>query len=83
MTMDQVLRTNFSKERKYEFTFPSGTSANLEIAIQMAENDEMLDIVNKVRFCWWGAEEIGKFVTVRKSKFTFFFLKVLWDLLTM
>ena len=35
----------------------SGTSQNLEIALQMAELDAKP--VNQVRFAWWGAEEAG------------------------
>jgi len=35
----------------------SGSSSNLEIALQMAELD--VKPVNQVRFAWWGAEESG------------------------
>ncbi|XP_062516436.1 aminopeptidase-like [Corticium candelabrum] len=35
----------------------SGSSTNLEIAIQIARLN--LEPVNKVRFAWWGAEELG------------------------
>jgi Zn-dependent M28 family amino/carboxypeptidase len=35
----------------------SGSAAILEIAIQMAE--EEITPTNKVRFAWWGAEELG------------------------
>jgi Zn-dependent M28 family amino/carboxypeptidase len=35
----------------------SGTSSDLEIALQMAELD--IQPVNQVRFAWWGAEESG------------------------
>lgn len=35
----------------------SGAATILEIALQMAE--EGIEPVNKVKFCWWGAEESG------------------------
>ena len=40
----------------------SGSAAILEIAIQLAEFDEDDDsdeLLNRVRFAWWGAEELG------------------------
>jgi len=35
----------------------SGSSANLELAIQLYQSG--MHTYNKIRFCWWGAEEIG------------------------
>lgn len=35
----------------------SGSSTNLELAIQLAKLN--LEITNKIRFAWWGAEEFG------------------------
>ncbi len=35
----------------------SGTSANLEMAIQLAQSG--MQFPNKIRFAWWGAEERG------------------------
>lgn len=35
----------------------SGSSANLELAIQLFQNQVQLK--NQVRFAWWGAEELG------------------------
>ena len=40
----------------------SGSAAILEIAIQMAELD--IEPRNKVRFAWWGAEELGLFGSI-------------------
>lgn len=35
----------------------SGSSLNLELALQLAKLK--VNIVNKIRFAWWGAEELG------------------------
>ena len=35
----------------------SGSSTNLELAVQLAKL--AVPIKNRVRFCWWGAEELG------------------------
>jgi len=35
----------------------SGSSTNLELAIQLMQLG--LELANKVRFCWWAAEEMG------------------------
>lgn len=35
----------------------SGVAAILETAIQMAI--QRVNPINKIRFCWWAAEEIG------------------------
>ncbi len=36
---------------------PSGTSTNLELALQIARSGRTFP--NKIRYCWWGAEERG------------------------
>jgi hypothetical protein len=51
--------------------FLSGSSTNLELAIQLAKLN--VPIKNRVRFCWWGAEEhglLGK--KLGNAKFSFF-----------
>jgi Zn-dependent M28 family amino/carboxypeptidase len=35
----------------------SGSSINLELAIQLMNSD--LELKNRIRFAWWGAEEFG------------------------
>jgi len=37
----------------------SGSSLNLELALQVAKEENQKKIENKIRFCWWGAEELG------------------------
>jgi len=37
----------------------SGSALNIELAIQLSSDDNQKKIKNKIRFCWWGAEEVG------------------------
>jgi len=37
----------------------SGSALNLELALQLGPDDVQKTLRNKVRFAWWGAEELG------------------------
>jgi len=37
----------------------SGSMLNLELALQVSKEKHQKKIKNKIRFCWWGAEELG------------------------
>jgi Zn-dependent M28 family amino/carboxypeptidase len=37
----------------------SGSALNIELAKQLASSDNQKKIKNKIRFCWFGAEELG------------------------